>query len=65
MARASFKRPAMLIHAYNFGDHPKTVKKMRSYLDKTCIHRRFILKYVSVHHSLLIVWSSDVILNSG
>jgi len=30
MVRASFKRPAMLIHTYNFGDHLKTVKKMGS-----------------------------------
>jgi len=65
MARASFKRRAMLINTCNFGDHLITVKKMGSYLDKTRIHRRFILKYVSVHHSLLIVRSSDVILNFG
>ena len=65
MARVSFKRPAMLIYMHKFGDHLKTVKKLGLYLDKTCIHRRCILKYVSVQHSLLVVWSSDVILSFG
>jgi hypothetical protein len=53
------------IYTYKFGDHLKTVKKLGLYLDETCIQRRFILKYVSVQHSLLVGWSSDIILKFG
>ena len=57
MARASFKRPATLKHTYNRGDHLKTVKTVGRYLEKTCIQRRFILKYAKcpLHASYFLV----------